>query len=161
VYYDIWSGMIFFSYLTDFSYFPLKIVSKSCWTVINRSKMTILKGGVDGFSYFSLISVILFSNQDRPCIIIILKYRQRRQNMLLEIFKKKNVSMLSNWCWTPAEEGGYRGVTLYIVISWRTHCLGFFHIVLYYFIFQYTRGRNMCGLFVCPHWYIIMNGVLY
>jgi len=28
------------------------------------SKMTILKGGVDGFSYFSLISVILFSNQD-------------------------------------------------------------------------------------------------
>jgi hypothetical protein len=23
-----------------------------------------LKGGVDGFSYFSLISVILFSNQD-------------------------------------------------------------------------------------------------
>ena len=32
-----------------------------------RSKMTILKGGVDGFSYFSLISVILFSNQDHPC----------------------------------------------------------------------------------------------
>ena len=26
--------------------------------------MIILKGGVDGFSYFSLISVILFSNQD-------------------------------------------------------------------------------------------------
>jgi len=30
--------------------------------------MTILKGDVDGFSYFSLISVNLFSNQDRPCI---------------------------------------------------------------------------------------------
>jgi len=29
--------------------------------------MTILKGGVDGFIYFSLISVILFSNQDHPC----------------------------------------------------------------------------------------------
>jgi len=28
--------------------------------------MIILKGGVDGFSYFSLISVILFSNQDHP-----------------------------------------------------------------------------------------------
>ena len=27
------------------------------------SKMTIFKGGVDGLSYFSLISVILFSNQ--------------------------------------------------------------------------------------------------
>ena len=32
----------------------------------NRSKVTILNGGVDGFSYFSLISVILFSNQDHP-----------------------------------------------------------------------------------------------
>jgi len=30
--------------------------------------MTILKGGVDGFSYFSYILVILFSNQDRPWI---------------------------------------------------------------------------------------------
>jgi hypothetical protein len=29
--------------------------------------MTILKGGVDGFSCFSLISVILFSNQNHPC----------------------------------------------------------------------------------------------
>jgi len=28
--------------------------------------MTILKGDVDGFSYFSLISVILFSNQEHP-----------------------------------------------------------------------------------------------
>jgi len=27
-----------------------------------------LKGGVDGFSYISLISVILFSNQDNHCI---------------------------------------------------------------------------------------------
>jgi len=32
----------------------------------NRSKMTILKGGVYGFSFFSLISVILFTNQDHP-----------------------------------------------------------------------------------------------
>jgi len=30
--------------------------------------MTIFKGGVNGFSYFSLISVILFSNQDHPWI---------------------------------------------------------------------------------------------
>ena len=30
--------------------------------------MTILKGDEDGFSYFSLISVILFSNQDRACV---------------------------------------------------------------------------------------------
>jgi len=28
--------------------------------------MIILKGGVDGFIYFSLIAVILFSNQDHP-----------------------------------------------------------------------------------------------
>jgi len=31
--------------------------------------MTILKGGVDGFSYFSLISVILFSNLDHPWLL--------------------------------------------------------------------------------------------
>ena len=30
--------------------------------------MTNLKGGVDGFSYLSLTSVILFSNQDHPCL---------------------------------------------------------------------------------------------
>jgi hypothetical protein len=34
--------------------------------------MIILKGDVDGFSYFSLISVILFSNQDYPYSIIML-----------------------------------------------------------------------------------------
>ena len=47
----------FFSYLTDFICFPLKIVY---WNVLdrtnqNRSKMTILKVGVDGFIYFPLI----------------------------------------------------------------------------------------------------------
>ena len=31
--------------------------------------MTILKGGVVGFSYFSLISVLLFSIQDHPWIL--------------------------------------------------------------------------------------------
>jgi hypothetical protein len=31
----------------------------------NRLEMNIFKGGVDSFSYFSLISVILFSNQDQ------------------------------------------------------------------------------------------------
>jgi len=60
------SGMIFFSYLTDFSYFPLEKKSESCWTRSEQVKMTILKEGVDGFSYCSLISVILFSNQDHP-----------------------------------------------------------------------------------------------
>jgi len=35
----------------------------------NRSKMDHLKGGVDDFSYFSLISVILFSNQNHPCLL--------------------------------------------------------------------------------------------
>jgi hypothetical protein len=33
--------------------------------------MTILKGGIDGFNYFSLISVILFSNQDHLCDTLI------------------------------------------------------------------------------------------
>ena len=35
--------------------------------------MTILKGGVEGFSYFSLILVILFSNQDHPSTKKLLK----------------------------------------------------------------------------------------
>ena len=49
----------FFSYLTDFSYFPLKIVfPKVAGHDQNRSKMTILKRCVDGFSYVSLISVM-------------------------------------------------------------------------------------------------------
>jgi hypothetical protein len=30
--------------------------------------MAILKEGVDSFSYLLLISVILFSNQDHPCV---------------------------------------------------------------------------------------------
>ena len=57
--------MILFSYLTDFSYCPVNLFSESCWTRSEQAKkMTIFKGGVDCFSYFSLISVILFSNQD-------------------------------------------------------------------------------------------------
>ena len=65
------SGIFFFfSYLTDFSYFPLKIVFRKLLdNGQNMSKMTILKGGVVGFSYFSLISVILFSNRDHFWVI--------------------------------------------------------------------------------------------
>jgi hypothetical protein len=56
------SGIIFSVILQLFSCFP-KIVGH----YQNWSKMAILKRGVDGFSYFSLISVILLSNQDHPC----------------------------------------------------------------------------------------------
>jgi hypothetical protein len=47
------------------------ISSENCFPKVaghgeNMSKMTILKGGADGFSYFSLLSDILFSNQDNP-----------------------------------------------------------------------------------------------
>ena len=61
--------MIFFSYLTDndFSYF-LCFLNVAGYGP-NRSKMTFVKGGIDGFSYISLISVNLFSNQDYSCII--------------------------------------------------------------------------------------------
>ena len=63
-----------------------KLCSESCWTrpeqvkIVfrklldngqNRSKLTILKGSKDGFSYFSLISIILFSNQGHPCICVL------------------------------------------------------------------------------------------
>jgi hypothetical protein len=66
--------MILFSYLTDFNYFPLKIVSRNLLDQ-NKSKMTILKGVVDGFIYFSLISVILFSNQDHSWYYATLFYQ--------------------------------------------------------------------------------------
>jgi hypothetical protein len=45
--------MIFFSYLTDFSYFPLNFLSERCRTLSEyRSKIDLLKGGVDCFSFF-------------------------------------------------------------------------------------------------------------
>ena len=67
----VYAGMILFSYFTDFSYF----LSENCVPIVaghgqNRSKLTILKGSKDGFSYFSLISIILFSNQGHPCICV-------------------------------------------------------------------------------------------
>jgi hypothetical protein len=49
-------GRFFFSYLTDFGYFPLIIFfPKVAGHGQKRSKKDILKEGVDGFSYFSLI----------------------------------------------------------------------------------------------------------
>jgi len=45
----------FLRYLTDFSYFPLKKILKVAEHCLNKSKIDLLKGGVDGFNYFSLI----------------------------------------------------------------------------------------------------------
>ena len=47
------------TYVTDFSYFPLERNCRKLLDTVRTGK----KWGVDGFSYFSLISVILFSNQ--------------------------------------------------------------------------------------------------
>ena len=69
---SLYSGMIFFRlYLTDFSYFPLKIVFRKFLDMLRTGKkMTGLKGGVDGFStIFLRFSVILFSNQNHPCTL--------------------------------------------------------------------------------------------
>jgi hypothetical protein len=46
------SGMIFFSYLTDFNYFPLE---RNCWKLLDTVRTGHLKGDIDDFSYFSLI----------------------------------------------------------------------------------------------------------
>jgi len=63
-------GWFFFNYLTDFSYFSLKIVFRKLLNTVRKGyRMPVLKGGVDGFSNFSFFSVILFSNQDHPCWI--------------------------------------------------------------------------------------------
>jgi hypothetical protein len=65
VYSIIWQDFSVQKYLTWVQGFT--IILFSCFPKVeghgqNKKKMTILKGGVDGFSYFSLISVILFSN---------------------------------------------------------------------------------------------------
>ena len=57
-----------------FNWFQL-FFSKNCFLKVaghgpNMSKMTIFKGGVEGFSKVSLISVILFSNQDHPSLYV-------------------------------------------------------------------------------------------
>ena len=71
------TGMIFFSYLTWFQLFS----SENCFPKVaghgqNRSKRTILKGGVDGCSYFSLMSVIYFLSRIIPVIINNIRIRQ-------------------------------------------------------------------------------------
>ena len=55
-------GWFLFSYLYDFSYFPLKIVFRNLVDTVRTYQKwsAILKGDVDGFIYFSLISVISF-----------------------------------------------------------------------------------------------------
>jgi hypothetical protein len=58
------AGMIFFSYLTDFSYFSVrKKFRKLQDTVRTGQKLTFFKGSVGGFSYFHCFSGILFSIQ--------------------------------------------------------------------------------------------------
>jgi len=42
------------------------LFSESCWTRSEQVKNDHFEWSVDGFSYFSLISVILFSNQYHP-----------------------------------------------------------------------------------------------
>ena len=62
--------MIFFNYLTDFSFFLLKKNLKVAGHGQKMSKMEVLKGGVDGFrNYFGWFTVISFSNQNHPCLL--------------------------------------------------------------------------------------------
>jgi hypothetical protein len=107
------SAMILFSYLTDFSYLPLKIIFRKLLnTVRTGKKMTILKGGVDGFSYFSLILVILFSNQDHPwnikhrpftlwwCFVVVFQCKEVRNGHIksnYHILVKKWFTWLRIW----------------------------------------------------------------
>ena len=60
-------GWFFFRLFNWFQLFSCeKYILKVAGHGQNRSNRTILKGGVDGVSCFSLISWILFSNQDYP-----------------------------------------------------------------------------------------------
>jgi hypothetical protein len=70
--------MILFSYLTDFNYFPLKIVSRNLLDQ-NKSKMTILKGVVDGFMVQQvsgnnfqrkIVEISLITEKNHPCYMV-------------------------------------------------------------------------------------------
>jgi hypothetical protein len=69
-----YSGIFVFSYLTDLSYFPLKIVFRKLLDMFKTGikKNSHFERGCNDFSYFSLISVVLFSNQDHPWILWLL-----------------------------------------------------------------------------------------
>jgi hypothetical protein len=64
IYTPFQKGHIFFTHLTDFSYFPLKQILTVAGCSQIRSKMTFLKGSVDGFSNFhyneSLLRIKMF-----------------------------------------------------------------------------------------------------
>jgi hypothetical protein len=51
------TGMIFLNCLNDFNYFPLDFFLKNAGHRQKRPKMDLLKMGVDGFGYFSLIFI--------------------------------------------------------------------------------------------------------
>ena len=86
-------GWFFFSYLTDFSYFPL--FSKCCWIWSEQVKNDLCERGIDGFSYISLISVNLCSNQDYSCIIAdhcSNKMRNKKYHTVRTVLKAKKKS---------------------------------------------------------------------
>ena len=63
--------MIFFQLFNWFQQFS----SENCFPKVAGHSLEQIKNyhferGVDGFSYFSLISVILFSDQDHPCHLL-------------------------------------------------------------------------------------------
>ena len=86
----------FFSYLTDFSYFPLKNIPKVTEDSQNSSKTDHLKGIVDGFSYFHWFSVILFSNHNHPSIFQQWRvyYKTNHFNFLIIIYRQLNDTYL-------------------------------------------------------------------
>jgi hypothetical protein len=67
------SEIIFFSYLTDFSYFPLKQKFWNCRMQSEQVKNDLVERVEDGFSYFHWFSFILNFNQNHPCKFVIIK----------------------------------------------------------------------------------------
>ena len=63
------SGVIFFSYLTEFSYYSVKKNPKITRQLEQVKNDSFLKGGVDDFSYFHWFSVVLFSIQNHSLLL--------------------------------------------------------------------------------------------
>jgi hypothetical protein len=83
----------------------------------NRSKMTILKGGVDGFSYFALISAILFSNQEHPCRMTSrtnIKY-QLKKTLYKVIFFTDNTTRQASIHWTRIKWRNNKWLTMFFL----------------------------------------------
>ena len=139
------SGIIFFlRYLNDFSCFSLKMYIHNLLDMFRRGKkMAILKGAVDSFSYFSLISVILFSNQDHLCIIQEIKYLLLWCDWFICVHMHWKIRIW--YCYTGCYNVGQNGINLAFLLikSKIIHFSSHIYLVFWKDLFCYSVLQNL------------------